>query len=392
MYHLLDPFYSGILAGIIALWLLGFRPPIATKLAAGLKKRRNLVSIAVWSIFFLFAAAYVLNFGYFEDIHDIDDAVDAGYHSLKNGINPYKDDVIPRFKEKYSAHPEFANGTYNYMPLDLLVYYTAGSLTSSLGKPLWFVLTNLIFAGAAFYILQRLLKVRWTSYLPAAGIVMLFYSFDNASLTLLLMISSLYARERLESRSELVSIFLMGLATLTKVYAAIPFAIMLLFDIESKARSRDWRKMTEPLGAAVISAVVGVVVMVPFGFSSVLNSAVLFHASAGSRIDTASGGTLLSELIANSQYFAVMSFAMVLIAVLVSFRFKNLNDRVLLVTAVFLLVSAKSSLAPLTVAGLFLVMRLRDRALARKAKEKADLEKGHLDSSPALSGLQSGPR
>ena len=41
-------------------------------------------------------------------------------------------------------------------------------------------------------------------------------------------------------------------------------------------------------------------------------------------------------------------------------RLRSLNDRVLLAVTGFMLVVVKSSLAPLTVAGLFLILRLKE--------------------------------
>lgn len=71
------------------------------------------------------------------------------------------------------------------------------------------------------------------------------------------------------------------------------------------------------------------------------------------------GGTLLSELPLDSDYYSVISIASIVAALVVSLRFKNLNDRVLIVTMAVLLVSVKSTFAPFSVVALFLILRVR---------------------------------
>ncbi len=139
--------------------------------------------------------------------------------------------VVPRFKEKFDEDIVWTMGTYNYLPLDLLVYSGARFVVGDLGSPVWFVAVNLLLSGLALCLLQGFLKIKWFSYAPFAGIVMLFYSFDNASLTLLLMMLSVFAWKRLGSYPVATGTALMSLAALTKVYAVIPLAVMAMFEL-----------------------------------------------------------------------------------------------------------------------------------------------------------------
>jgi hypothetical protein len=220
----------------------------------------------------------------------------------------------------------------------------------------------LVFSGIAMAVLRPLVRVKWTTFVPVAGTVMLFYSFDNASLTLLLMVLSVYAYRTNKTHPAFFAIVMMSLATLTKVYAAIPLLLLVLFELEKQLKGRNWR---------AASGVIALLLLVPFGVQTVLDSAVFFHTSGEAREGTSIGGTVLAEIAAESAYYAVLSIVLVLVALVVSFKLKSLNDRVLLVAVVFLLVSIKSSLAPLSVAGLFLVLSLRDRADER-AKRSAE--------------------
>jgi len=86
------------------------------------------------------------------------------------------------------------------------------------------------------------------------------------------------------------------------------------------------------------------------------------------RIGTSTGGTLLSELTFASDYTVEITIVVIAAALLLGLTLRNMNDRVLLVTVAFLLVAVKSSLAPLTVAGVFLALRLWDISCARASK------------------------
>jgi hypothetical protein len=364
---LIDIFYNGILGGIVLLWVLTLRAKGMGRVIAYIKRLSPAITLCLWAVFVIFALWYVLNFDSFEDMHDIDEAVEAAVVNVDYGINPYEEYVVPRFRGKYFIGVDWTLGPYNYMPLDLFVYVGADAVLGSLGTTVWFVVANMAFAGLAMYMLREITRAPWLPFLPLAGTVMLFYSMDNASLTLLLMTGSMYAYQKLKSHAEPVSLLIMGLAALTKVYAAIPFLVMLLFFVQSSAISKNWRRLSEVALATGISAAVALLIMMPFGISSVLDAAVFFHTSEASRVGTSSGGTLLSAIALDSPYFALMGAGLTLAAVIIGLWMRNLNDRVMLVVVTFLLIAVKSSLAPLTVAGLFLGIRVSEVAEERRS-------------------------
>ena len=363
---MIDLLYNGILATIIALWVFGIRSTYVGQFVEALRKHFVLISAVLWALFLTFLIVFVSNFGYFDRIHDIDEAVDAAVSYYDVGINPYEEYVIPRFTGKYSPSVGRELGPYNYMPLDLFVYHAAYEVTGTLDEPYWFVLMNLLFSGLALLILRCLVGTSWVAYLPLAGIVMLFYSFDNASLTLLLMVLSVYAHQRSPRYPEFFAILLMGLATLTKVYAAIPFVVMMLYELQRSIGSRDIWKLGRVCGAVALSGAIALLVMLPFGIDSVLDAAVFFHTSEELRVGTSVGGTVLSELILGNEYYSMVSAGLVFASLVIGMRMRSLNDRVLLATVVFLLVAVKSSLAPLSVAGVFLALRIKELSDRRR--------------------------
>jgi len=345
-------------------------------LVSGLRKRRVLVAAFLWAVFIALSAAFVVDFGYFEEIHDIDEAVDGGAAAVADGVNPYSEPVVPRFKEKYDEDTSWTMGTYNYLPFDLLVYSGARYLLGGLGSPLWFVVVNLAFSGIALYLLRGMLRIKWLSYVPFAGTVMLFYSFDNASLTLLLMVASVYLWRRQSKAWEAAGVVVMALAALTKVYAVIPLAVMVLFGLQRGVLDRDWRRTGRILVASCAGLGIAIAVVIPFGVGDVLDSAVFFHTSEEARVGTSYGGTVLAELAIGSDYFSYIAIAVVAAALVGSMWLPNMYDRTILVTIAFLLVSVKSSLGVLTVAGLFLALRLRELADERRAAAESKGEHG----------------
>ena len=362
---MIDLFFTGILTSVILIWVLGVRCHYIGRLATLFRRYMLAVSAVFWVGLIVFAVVFVVNFDYFDRIHDIDEAVQAAVSSYPNGINPYEEFVVPRFQGKYAPNVLWTMGPYNYLPLDLFVYVGFHEALGWIGSPIWFVLTNLVLSGVAFVILRDMLKADWIIYAPIAGIVMLFYSFDNASLTLLLMVISMFVYGRTQWHPGALAILIMALATMTKVFAGIPLVVLILFELQLGLKKRDWRRLGDAVVATACGAGIALLLMLPFGISTVLDAAVFFHASDVLREGTSVGGTVLSEIMLESEYYSMVSAAIVFAVLIISMRLRSLNDRVLLTITAFLMVAVKSSLAPLVVAGLFLVLRLKESTDAK---------------------------
>jgi hypothetical protein len=369
--------YNALIVLFTIAWILAVKKPGALRFLAPLASRKKLIRAVVWSLFLGLALTFVISFDYMERSHDVDDAVEAAVESFLEGTNPYTDPVVPRFKEMGhfvlfgglgDGEIEWAYGPYNYLPVDLLFYSVSYEAIGGLGFPYWFVLTNMLLSSFALALLNRLLKVDWCTYTPAAGYVVLFLAFDNTSLTLLLMVAAVVARERLRAQREAASLLLLGAASLTKVFAGIPFVCFLLRDLQLALTARDWRSLAQ-IGAAVAACgLAAFLVISPFGTADVLDSTVFIYSSGEEREDRPMGGTLLSELPLDNDYYSVISVASVFAALVVSLRFKDLNDRVLVVSMAVLLVSVKSTFAPFSVVALFLVLRARGITLDNKGE------------------------
>ncbi len=357
--QVLDIAYNGFLFFMLAMCLLGMlKLQGPRRLTVWVRHHSRFIVGILWAAFISFLVGYLVFFNALKDEHDIPDAVSAAVNGFDNGLNPYVDAVVPRFETHNGLEYTLGMGTYNYLPLDLLVYSGMHYVLGFAGFPFWFVLSNLAFLAIAFYLFHELVPVKWASYIPFAGMVALFYSFDNCSLTILLMILSVYALTRLKwGYSPALSVFLMGLAVLTKVYAAIPFAVLVIWLLQEQFRTRRPWEALKVFGGVGASLAAGALLVLPFGMTDVLNSAVFFHLSASSRSGTASGGTVLAELAMNNAYYAYIAVGAVIVALIASIRLRDLYDRIMIVSFVFLMVVVKDSLSLVTIPGIFLAIR-----------------------------------
>jgi hypothetical protein len=275
---MLDLLYSVILLLILLLWLSSLMPHLAKRLVLWTRKHAIVLLVLVWAAFLVFSAAYCVYFGQLSRMHDIPNAVDAAIESQEYHLNPYSHNVVPRFSGTYSPTVALTYRPYNYLPFDLDVYSLCEEALGSLGAPLWFVLVNLVFSAVGFFLLKRLVSASWRSFAPVAGMAMLFFSFDNMSLTLMLVMISMYLFSSRGEKNRILAILVMGLAMMTKIQAIIPFGVLVLSELERVFRVKDGHMLLQTSAGLATSGVISAALMVPFGFWNVMKSAVLFHA------------------------------------------------------------------------------------------------------------------
>jgi len=364
---MIDWLYNFLILVLVLVWVGAMHGRFSAKMTLFVFRHIRVVTVSLWCVLLVALVTFSLGFQYLERSHDVDDAVQSAVENFLDGTNPYASPVVPRFKEMghftliggYGDEEiVWAIGPYNYLPLDLLFYSGSYLAFGFLGSPAWFVAVNMLLSSIALIILNRLAQVRWSLFLPVAGCAVLILAFDNSSLTLLLMVCAIYVRERSRTHQEALSILVFGIATLTKVFAAIPLVVLLIYDLQKHVKVKDIRKIVESFVSLAICAVVAIVLLIPFGIANVLDSTVFIYSSGETRDDRPMGGTILSELIPGSQFYSIISAVSVFCALALGLRFRDANDRVILVAIVFLLVSVKSTLAPFVVPALFLAMRV----------------------------------
>jgi len=369
---MIDIVYNLLIIALVVVWMLKAQSQRVSTLSLWLKKHSIAVLVALWILFLLYVAYYVSNFDYLAERTDVDDAVDAAVVNMLNGTNPYKEPVVPRFREMGhfsligggDREPTWSYGPYHYLPLDLIVYAGMHQLLGSVGLPLWFVLANVVFSSIGLYLLRGVLKSDWRYYVPVAGMVVLFLSLTNTSFTLLLICAAVRGREESLAQREYLSLVLFGLASLTKIFAFVPFAVLALYGMRSSISEKDWDRFGRILASLGICAGIAGLLLATFGPADVLNSTVFVWSAGSTSEDTPPiGGSLLGELIPDNEFYPLVSTGCVLAALVLSFRFRWPVDRVLLVSVVLLLVIAKSSYSPLLLTWLFLTLRIHDLSL-----------------------------
>jgi len=382
---MIDIVYNLLILALVVVWLLKAQFQRISALAPWFRKHRIAVLVTLWILFSFYVAYNVLNFHYLTEVTDVDDAVDAAVVNLLNGTNPYKEPVVPRFNEMghFSLigggdnKPTWSYGPYHYLPLDLIVYAGMYKLLGFVGLPMWFVIANVVFSCIGLYLLRGVLKSDWRYYVPVAGMVVLFLSLTNTSLTLLLICAAVRVRETPLAQREYLSLVLMGLASLTKIFAIVPFAVLALYGVKSSISGREWGRFGRILASLGICAGIAAVLLVPFGATNVINSTVFVWSAGSASGDTPPvGGSLLGELIPGNEFYPLVSIGCVLAALVLSFRFRWPVDRILLVFVVLLLVIAKSSYSPLFLTWLFLTLRIRDLSLECPKRSTVSREPG----------------
>jgi hypothetical protein len=98
------------------------------------------------------------------------------------------------------------------------------------------------------------------------------------SLTLMLVMISMYLFSSRGEKNRILAILVMGLAMMTKIQAIIPFGVLVLSELERVFRVKDGHMLLQTSAGLATSGVISAALMVPFGFWNVMKSAVLFHA------------------------------------------------------------------------------------------------------------------
>jgi len=341
---MLNPLYVLLFLALLAFWWL-YAKPGKERVVGFITRNMRIVIPIFWLLFAIMLSVFFISFDYLEDSHDIDDAIESATEYLSDGGNPYRDEVVPRFTEPYEGpDTEMVNGTYNYLPLDLIAYTGFRQLFWFLDGPIWFVLTNAIFSFIAAFLFWKTSRMNPLLLTPIAGGIFVFFSFDNVCFTALLVSAGLLFLYRPDScYHPIIALIMFGLATLTKPFAALILLALLLAYLHVIVRERD-RQMIIPLilGVLVICGI-ALLVILPFGIDNVVDSTLLFHADPDERGVTSIGGTPVYELIGQTSLYSLISGGIVIASLIISIRFDDLLNRLMIVEVVFLAVMIKSS-------------------------------------------------
>ena len=136
-------------------------------------------------------------------VSDVDEAMTGAIRSFfLNGINPYVDKVVPHIIFT-SNGPLTIKGTYNYGPIDLIIYGIFYFIFSPfVGNTWWIYVTNIIFIGLIYIIMRLSLEQDVPKTITIISFLSLFSWFlqDNAVLMCLFLAIAWFIHFKVNSR------------------------------------------------------------------------------------------------------------------------------------------------------------------------------------------------
>ena len=204
---------------------------------------------------------------------DVDEAMTGAIRSyFLDGTNPYLYQVVPHILYTNSGHI-IKYGTYNYGPIDLLIYGIFYFIFSPfVGNTWWIFVTNIILVALTYVIMRISLDNKIPHTITLISFLFLFSWFlqDNAVLMCLLLSLAWFVYNKVDTnyKHSLVTIIL-TLAVLTKLYVA--FVLLAYFVYVLKKDVYLW------IINGVIGVITTIIIIFPFGINNVLSSIFLFH-------------------------------------------------------------------------------------------------------------------
>ena len=347
-----DFFVNGVILVLFCLFIyfsFGNRKKIRASLEN--KKVRSILIMILWTLLVVGIGLSIYFYPALDRGHDINDAVEAASRHFIEGGNPYGDEVIPRFSERYHGpDTEIKNDTYNYLPVSLF-FYTGSYLILEHVGTYWFPLTNLILGLITAFVAWRTFpRAPIALLLPLISIVSLFFMFDNIMLTLFLVSISMYflVRSRHKYRYFFALSFLF-LGVFVKMLGVIALAALFLYLIQ-RYRFKKKNVNIQLIVFVILSITIAMAMVLPFGFQNVADSTVFYFSDVENRTSTSGyGGTLLTVILGDSPLFSIISDILLVVIVFGSLLIKGLYRRMFVSESLLVLITIKASQAIIVV-------------------------------------------
>ena len=286
---------------------------------------------------------------------DVDNAVMTAVQAFSNGINPYFEKVVPHFHKQidYPGLPSKSKnvtifGTYNYLPVDLLLYSIGHFLFSPLFGQFWYYLTNLvvicfcIIMFAHFYPVSILKSA--ILFFPTLIFGVLVFNDIWLILFFILFLIWVDKHKHTENHTKsyyLVASSLLTLGFLTKMLLIFILPVFLFYN------TKTWLKR---IMYALYSAFFSLIVISSFGFYAVINSVILFNSNINERSEVAYiGGILAPPLqMMNLTILYVPIFILSYLAIVYSSKFysPSLEGKILFVSAIVIVLLPSGNFLP----------------------------------------------
>ena len=282
---------------------------------------------------------------------DVSQVVYTGAQCLWEGKNPYNP------IEKYIKHGSPAGagvlheGTYPYLPLDLLsyglilgVFNLISSFLVNGTVPIWLpgfndfglALANLIFTAISCLFTYKLFPEDRFQGPSLVFLLMIPMVWSNAPLMMLYAIIGFYFYKSSYKHKDYLVIFFFTLSTLSKYFAAI-FLVALWI---TYLYEREWKKVIAAPGIPLLGFLI---IALPFNIIWVFQETVIFYNSARRYIEDGSlGGTIVAEFAKSFNLLDLIGIltliGLILIFIIGLFIKKNTDLRLVVMSLLSLLV------------------------------------------------------
>jgi len=366
-----DFFVNGVILVLFMILLLFLRLD-KKRLGSYLEdvKFRKVALIILWSLVGMGLAISMIFYPALDRGHDINDAVEAASDHFLDGGNPYADEVVPRFSERYHGPDTvIRNDTYNYLPVSLIFYSGAYLMLQPIGG-FWFPLTNLLLGGLVCLTAWKTFPKPYRSYsLPLISLASIFFMFDNIMLTFLLVSISVFflARSRNRFRWFLAFLFLF-LGVFVKMIGLLALAVLFLYLIQ-RYKLKDTSVNLQCGLFVITAAIIALISILPFGLWSVLDSTVFYFSDVANRTTSSGyGGTILTVVMGDPSWFSLVSNFLIGTIILSTLFIEGLYKRIFLAEGLLIIVTIKASQA-IIVIPFYILVTIMVLALANRTEK-----------------------
>ena len=321
-----------------------------TKISFTMSKKHSLL-ITISFVLLIFLSLYFIIIPFEGFLVDVDDAIISAVQGFSNGINPYKEPIVAHTYDKddfadltTDSSPIHTYATYNYLPVDLLLYYIGFKLFSPFVGTNWFYLTNFLAFCACIYLFSRFHPISKIHaallFLPSiffAGLIL-----NDIWLILLFLLFLIWLDTGRDTKLyNLVAVTALTIGFLTKMLMIFLLPVFLLY-ITNKWRVRIYY--------AIYSGILSLVVISFFDVIAVMRSVFLFHSNLETRGQLAFVGGILAIPLQfyNLSAFYIPVFIILFALVLLTAKYfsSKLEGQMLYVSAIVILLLPSGNFIP----------------------------------------------
>ena len=232
-----------------------------------LPSRNDKIAIFILSMSFTLILGYMISIIIFS-VSDVDNAMTGAIQAFFFlGKNPYVDPVVPHGV----GFGSYIYGTYNYGPLDLIVYGIGYILFSPfVGDVLWLYCTNVVIIMLAYLVIRKIVPISETIRVLPFAFITCFFLQDNSVLMFLNLAIAWYVHTKVQSDYKYyLTVIILTLGVFTKLYIAFVLVGYFIYVLRENIKLF--------VSNFFVSLITAILVIYPFGVFNVVKSVFLFN-------------------------------------------------------------------------------------------------------------------